>query len=860
MRSQRMLEEENRQLLQEVRFLREQSRQTADRTRDTDYSHQFTLPPPVVDPLDISQLRETLSEPDRLEPVTQLSQEEIDSSGQTASYLSPVKTLPDQEIGDIKDRSDKVFEEVDETQEKLVFLQELTMPLVESPLIIRTQKKNTATLEAVSTNNVIKDENEKDSIKDQKEDILIEKDKASKRNTIHLQDHVEEVCETEPSYGERKDNKQHFDKVEMEAESYLSQDEIDPEQKDIADRLYKLMMQEEILDKENEKRAKEEAQAIERLQRLKAKTAALDAERERMRRLEALKQEEEIRERRLQYKIKQQREQEERLQILQQEEERLKALEEMKLAGEKRQKIVELKLKEQQEHERKLKFLQEEEERLMRYEKEEQQQQGQEQQLNLKMGVQRKQEEASSLLFQESENLIQHNKVRDTSNVVRPKARKEEEIWKVGVKGETDENLDGYDLSKGQTMSNERDHDAACHMSESTQNERSMIEWLKNKLISLESIVQEKEQSEDQNIDRSYPVHELERKEAYLKNLEKELKKKEEDIKIALKLDKTHEGTNESDTDLKKENKAPKTDFTPYYKPYMSKFSGIDPVPKSECSFEEWKIEVECLINSKMYPDHVINQSLRNSLIGQARAVTVTLGPKATSQEIIDKLESVFGNVATGASVLQEFYSASQGPKESVTLWGIRIEQIVQRAVEKGYISREQKNTMLKDRFWWYLYDNDLRNTTKIYYEQIESFDMLRRKVKAEEYAMSVHNRNKGTTNVRSEEKSKTTTTPEKHEDKSKVTDTQERKASEPSIAAQHQPLLHDSNTKLLKELMEKFEKLNSKVEKMCTSYNQSRRRWWPNQGQRNKSGQGESSKATPKSKEETETKQPLNG
>ena len=50
----------------------------------------------------------------------------------------------------------------------------------------------------------------------------------------------------------------------------------------------------------------------------------------------------------------------------------------------------------------------------------------------------------------------------------------------------------------------------------------------------------------------------------------------------------------------------------------------------------------------------------------------------------------------------------------------------------------------------------------KIYYEQIEIFDMLRRKVKAEEYAMSVHNINKGTTHVRSEEKSKTTPTPEK--------------------------------------------------------------------------------------------------
>ena len=64
----------------------------------------------MVDPLDTSQLRGSLSEPDRLKPVTQLSQEEDDSGGHAASYLSPVKTLPDLEMGDTKDKSDKVGE------------------------------------------------------------------------------------------------------------------------------------------------------------------------------------------------------------------------------------------------------------------------------------------------------------------------------------------------------------------------------------------------------------------------------------------------------------------------------------------------------------------------------------------------------------------------------------------------------------------------------------------------------------------------------------------------------------------------------------------------------------------------------
>ena len=72
--------------------------------------------------------------------------------------------------------------------------------------------------------------------------------------------------------------------------------------------------------------------------------------------------------------------------------------------------------------------------------------------------------------------------------------------------------------------------------------------------------------------------------------------------------------------------------------------------------------------------------------------------------------------------------------------------------------------------------------------------------------------------------------------------------------------MLHDSNTKLLKELMEKFEKLDSKVEKISKDNYQRRRRWWPpNQGQNNKESQEESIKDTSKSKEVTEKKPSLN-
>ena len=60
-RAQKMLEEENRQLMQQVRLLRDQNRQTGERlTEQTEQPHH------VIDPEDISQMRSHVQTDDRL--------------------------------------------------------------------------------------------------------------------------------------------------------------------------------------------------------------------------------------------------------------------------------------------------------------------------------------------------------------------------------------------------------------------------------------------------------------------------------------------------------------------------------------------------------------------------------------------------------------------------------------------------------------------------------------------------------------------------------------------------------------------------------------------------------------------------
>ena len=72
----------------------------------------------------------------------------------------------------------------------------------------------------------------------------------------------------------------------------------------------------------------------------------------------------------------------------------------------------------------------------------------------------------------------------------------------------------------------------------------------------------------------------------------------------------------------------------------------------------------------------------------------MTLEPLASSDDILVKLDNVFGNVESGQSILQEFYTAVQQPEESVKMW--RLEEIFKRVAQKTVFSAEQNNEILR--------------------------------------------------------------------------------------------------------------------------------------------------------------------
>lgn len=185
-----------------------------------------------------------------------------------------------------------------------------------------------------------------------------------------------------------------------------------------------------------------------------------------------------------------------------------------------------------------------------------------------------------------------------------------------------------------------------------------------------------------------------------------------------------------------RQNPTPSSYHTPF--PKFSVYSGEEPKPKTEATYDEWKYEVNCSRQCTSSSEQLMSHAIRKSLRGQAKRVLLPMGITATVDEILEKLEGVFGNVAAGESMLQEFYSTVQKSNESVVTWGLRLEEILQRAMDKGHVLEESRNGMLRTKFWKSLKSERLKTATRTKYENNDSFEELQRAVRAEEYEMKL--------------------------------------------------------------------------------------------------------------------------
>lgn len=152
---------------------------------------------------------------------------------------------------------------------------------------------------------------------------------------------------------------------------------------------------------------------------------------------------------------------------------------------------------------------------------------------------------------------------------------------------------------------------------------------------------------------------------------------------------------------------------------------------------------MKCLRSDPLIDDHTVLQAIRKSLRGTARQTLIPLGETATSTDVFNKLETLFGNVVSHESVMQKFYTEVQHEKESVTLFGCRLESLLQIAVDSGHVSPSSKNDMLCSKFWTGLRDERLKNQTRYKFDTIKNFDLLLREMRAVEVELNTSDKNR---------------------------------------------------------------------------------------------------------------------
>jgi hypothetical protein len=159
---------------------------------------------------------------------------------------------------------------------------------------------------------------------------------------------------------------------------------------------------------------------------------------------------------------------------------------------------------------------------------------------------------------------------------------------------------------------------------------------------------------------------------------------------------------------------------------------------KGDCMFYEWRYELRCLINDPDFNDHSILLAIRRSLKGTARKIMISLGETATVSDIHERMEDTFGEISTKTMIMQEFFNAKQRPDESVTLFGCRLENLLQTAIECGHLNRGSKNDLLRNKFWTSLYSDQLKSQTRHKYDTILEYNALLREIRKVDKELSL--------------------------------------------------------------------------------------------------------------------------
>jgi hypothetical protein len=186
---------------------------------------------------------------------------------------------------------------------------------------------------------------------------------------------------------------------------------------------------------------------------------------------------------------------------------------------------------------------------------------------------------------------------------------------------------------------------------------------------------------------------------------------------------------------LQNDNKDEVSTYDERKLPTLPKFSGAS--TKGEPTYTRWRYEVTDLQASGC-SEATLRRAIQKSVFGIAAETLMYLGRQPPVNDILHKFDVLFQNSDDSEVAMSQFYSASQKADESLPAWYTRLEALLN--LDCLSLSLEQKEKMLRARFWKGLHRDDVRNGLR------HKFDMGATSVQLLEAARQVQEENRKST------------------------------------------------------------------------------------------------------------------
>ena len=125
-------------------------------------------------------------------------------------------------------------------------------------------------------------------------------------------------------------------------------------------------------------------------------------------------------------------------------------------------------------------------------------------------------------------------------------------------------------------------------------------------------------------------------------------------------------------------------------------FSGSDPTPRDESTYEQWKFQVKGMRSS--CPKGTVRSALITSVWGEVSELVSFLGFNAPMETLLDAMEDRFGKKITGDQLQQDFYQLQQEKGQKVQHFAGRLEKAFKN-LQEAFPERYQRNQLKEHLF-----------------------------------------------------------------------------------------------------------------------------------------------------------------